>query len=534
MTETIADRLAARFLALGVERMFGVPGGGSSLELIEATGRVGIDFILCRMETAAALMAAVSAELTGVPGVVLTGVGPGAASVVNGVAYASLERAPLILITDVGERNDSQSPHQVFDQQALFAPITKGAMRLSAENVDTDLDMLIQSTLVDPCGPVHLDLTVKNARTRIYPKPGLEDIAVSEKTPDIEEPFSEMAQLLTQSRRPVLVAGLQSRRPGIPEKLHRLIDRLGCPVLTSYKAKGVVPEKDPRFVGLFTGAKVEGETLSRADLIVTLGLDPIEMIPSPWVYAAPVGVVLQGPSEGFPFTATVRLDGDLAANIESLTQVPASSDWRVGEIGELRERMRHRAFLRGSGHTAESIVDALAKAAPSEARLTVDAGAHMFSAMARWPAARPHAVLKSNGLSTMGFALPAAIASYLNDPGRPVIAVTGDGGMLMCLAELSTAARLNIPVTVVVLNDAALSLIDIKQQRLQHPASGVRYPPVDFAEVAKGLGCRAWTIGAGESIEDVLPAAFSTTGPSVIDVTTNPSGYGDQLTSIRE
>lgn len=534
MMETVVDRLAARFRTLGVERMFGVPGGGSSLDLIEAAGRVGIDFVLCRTETAAALMAAVSAELTGVPGVVLTGIGPSAASVVNGVAYASLERAPLILITDASEKDDSLSPHQVFDQQALFAPITKGTLRLSEENAGSALDMLIQSTLVDPRGPVHLDLTAKAARAQIPPLSGAQDMAPPEKTPDGEDSFSEMARLLSRSRRPVLVVGLQARRAGISDKLRQLVDRLGCPVLTSYKAKGVMAEDDPRFVGLFTGATAEKDTLSEADLILTLGLDPIEMIPSPWVYAAPVGVVLQGPWDGFPFTAAVHLDGDLATAIGNLAEIASGSDWRMAEITELRERMRERLSLTGAGHTADSIVDALAKAAPAGTRLAVDAGAHMFSAMARWPAAHPHDVLKSHGLSTMGFALPAAIASYLADPGRPVIALTGDGGMLMCLAELSTAARLNVPVTVVVLNDAALSLIDIKQQRQQHPVSGVRYPPVDFAEAARGLGCQAWTVGADESIEDILPLAFSAKRPSVIDVTTNPSGYGDQLAALRE
>ena len=254
MTDTVVDRLVARFRTLGVERMFGVPGGGSSLDLIEAAGRVGIDFVLCRTETAAALMAAVSAELTGVPGVVLTGIGPSAASVVNGIAYASLERAPLILITDVGERNDSLPPHQVFDQQALFAPITKGTLRLSAESACTGLDTLVQSTLVDPRGPVHFDLSAKDARAPILQGLDSGDMVPLEKSPDIEERLQEMAHLLSRARRPVLVVGLQARRAGISGKLHQLVDRLGCPVLVSYKAKGVIPENDPRFVGLFTGA----------------------------------------------------------------------------------------------------------------------------------------------------------------------------------------------------------------------------------------------------------------------------------------
>lgn len=103
----------------------------------------------------------------------------------------------------------------------------------------------------------------------------------------------------------------------------------------------------------------------------------------------------------------------------------------------------------------------------------------------------------------------------------------------MCLAELSTAVRLNIPLTVVVLNDASLSLIDIKQQHLQHPVSGVRYPAVDFATAARGLGCQAWKVAADEPIEGVLTLALATSGPSLVDVTTNPAGYRDQLAALR-
>ncbi len=157
----------------------------------------------------------------------------------------------------------------------------------------------------------------------------------------------------------------------------------------------------------------------------------------------------------------------------------------------------------------------------------------MFSPMALWPAEAPNDVLKSNGLSTMGFALPAAIASSLAEPTRPVLAVTGDGGLLMCLAELSTAARLGCRLCVLVLNDAALSLIDIKQQRQQRPPSGVRSPAVDFAAAARGLGCQAWKVGPGDPLEPALRTAFAEPDPTLIDVTLDPSGYGAQLAALR-
>ena len=155
------------------------------------------------------------------------------------------------------------------------------------------------------------------------------------------------------------------------------------------------------------------------------------------------------------------------------------------------------------------------------------------SRLALWQAEAPFGVLKSNGLSTMGYALPAALASALQEPERPVLAVTGDGGLMMCLAELTTAVERQCLIVVVVLNDAALSLIDIKQQRQLHPSRGVRYRRVDFAAAARALGCRAWRLEAEDALEAVVEAAFAGDGPAVIDITVDPSGYREQLAALR-
>ncbi|MDE0387901.1 MAG: thiamine pyrophosphate-dependent enzyme, partial [Rhodospirillales bacterium] len=183
--------------------------------------------------------------------------------------------------------------------------------------------------------------------------------------------------------------------------------------------------------------------------------------------------------------------------------------------------------------TAEDVVSAVRHAAPARARLTVDSGAHMFSAMGLWQADEPNDVLKSNGLSTMGFALPAAIAAALEEPARPVIAMTGDGGLHMCLAELATTARLGCRIAVVVFNDSALSLIDIKQQRQQRESRGVRFGDMDHAQVAEGLGCRGWRVGATDALTPALMEAFARTGPVLIDVTIDPEAYTAQYEALR-
>lgn len=523
---TLAEAIVAAFRRHGVERIFGIPGGGSSLDLIDAARNAGIAFVLTRTETAAALMAAVTGELTAAPGVVLTGIGPGAASAANGIAYACLERAPVVLITD----GPASSLHQAFDQNALFAPITKAQGRLRPENGAAAIEAAIATAMTPPWGPVQLDLTAPDAMATVS--------GAASATPAPAAKADGMAldrarAMLAASRRPVLIVGMEARHGEAPAAARRLADALACPVLSTYKAKGVVPDSHAGVVGMFTGAAAEAECIRRADLIVSFGFDPVEMIPGTWRYAAPILELRATDGAVLPAKPECRVVGPLADIIATLLPSADRTAWTAAEIATLRNAMQERIALSGVGYTADSVVGALVTTAPAGSRLAVDAGAHMFSALALWRAEEPFGALKSNGLSTMGFALPAAIASALHEPRRPVIAVTGDGGLMMCLAELTIAIERHCRIVVVVVNDAALSLIDIKQQRQQRKSCGVRYPTVDFAGVAEALGCRARRIGPGDALEPALQRAFAGDGPALVDVTVDPSGYSDQLVALR-
>ena len=152
--------------------------------------------------------------------------------------------------------------------------------------------------------------------------------------------------------------------------------------------------------------------------------------------------------------------------------------------------------------------------------------------MSLWPARHPFDVQISNGLSTMGFALPAAIATALAEPERRVVAFTGDGGLAMCLGELATAARHALPITVVVFNDARLALIDAKQEQRGFAPRGMRYPALDFATAAEGLGCRAVRVREANGLDAAFAAAAGD-GPVVIDATVDPSGYRAMFEAIR-
>ncbi|MHA1529856.1 MAG: thiamine pyrophosphate-binding protein [Alphaproteobacteria bacterium] len=527
VSPVLATAIVDQLKAVGVRRMFGIPGGGSSLNLIEAAGRAGLEFILTRTETTAAIMAAVTGELTGIPGVVLTGIGPGAASAVNGIAYAWLEKSPVILITD----GPASSPHQAFGQNALFAPVTKLQGRLRPENGAADFARAIEVAMTPPWGPVQLDLTAGDASTPVA--------AAAPPAPAPPPPaapaaaLSKAGTLLSASRRPIILAGLEARHGRAPGALGQMADALGCPVLTTYKASGILPASHPGLAGLFTGATAEADLIHAADLILLFGLDPIEIIPSRWPYQSPVLDLCPAVAAPLAVEPACRLIGDLEAIANALAPDLTRSDWTIGEIDAARRTMAGKLALSGFGHTAQTTVEATVRAAPAGSRLTVDAGAHMFSTLAAWPAGEPFGVLKSNGLSTMGYALPAAIASALEEPTRHVVALTGDGGILMCLAELTTAVALGCRLTVIVINDAALSLIDVKQQRQQNRSLGVRYASANLAACANAMGCRAWRVEPGDDIAPVLGAAFAVDGPSLIDVVANADGYGDQLTRLR-
>jgi acetolactate synthase-1/2/3 large subunit len=157
----------------------------------------------------------------------------------------------------------------------------------------------------------------------------------------------------------------------------------------------------------------------------------------------------------------------------------------------------------------------------------------MFPAIARWPARAPNAALISNGLATMGFALPAAIAAALTEPERPVVAFVGDGGLSMCLGELATAAERRCPIVVALLNDAALSLIDLKQAARGLARGSCRTMPVDFAAAARGFGLKAERIESGALLRPAFARAFASGAPYLLDVRVDPRGYPALLKALR-
>jgi acetolactate synthase-1/2/3 large subunit len=534
-TRNVAMAVAEALSLRGTRRVWGVPGGGAALDLIAALPAAGLSFILARQESAAAIMALTDAELTGAPGAVLTTKGPGVSAALNGVACATLERAPLALLSDGFADEDADwVSHQAFDQRAATAPLAKGHGRADDAAPEAEIGALLDLAMEAPRGAVHLDLADRIAR-----RPAGAALPPAPPAP-LAPDHGDAAALLAQSRRPVILAGLEAATAPAAAALRALAEALGAPVLVTYKAKGVLADAHPLFGGVFTGGAAEARLVGQADLIIQAGLDPVELIPQRWRYAAPVLDLAVRPHPRRYAAPAAARHGGIADSLAALLPAARRGAWTPAEIAALRAATLAALDWQvpvARGVSPPDIVrmaQAAALHAGQQPRATVDAGAHMFSATTFWACEAPRDLLISNGLASMGFALPAGIAAALHDPARGAIAFTGDGGLLMCLGELATAVEQRANLVVVVFNDAALSLIDIKQQARHLPPSGARYAvPVDFAAVARGFGLRGFAADDPASYLAALRQAFAEAGPALIDVRVDPAGYPAQIQALR-
>lgn len=540
---TVADLIVDGLVRAEVPRLFGVPGGGSNLEVLEAARVRGLPFVLCHQEWAACIMAAVTGELTGRPGAVLSTLGPGVTASATGLAHARLDRSPLIYVSDRHPAGVLQfATHQYVDHGAHVGAIAKDSVSVGADSAAHWVAHAVRLALTEPRGPVHLDLPADVAGRSAVP--AATSVTPAPLPPLDGELVERAAAMIRAARRPLVIAGLGCRAADA-KWLRAFAEALPTPVLTTYKAKGAIPDPHPLALGIFTGGALEEPLVRRADLIIAFGLDTVELIPRPWAYTAPVLSLtrcpaaeprLQAPGGGAYFTPALEVVGEPGSILEDLAGRllgRARADWDVAEVDRIR-RERHAALeVPVPGLAPHRVVQMARELTAAGSIATVDAGAHMFPATAYWHALEPGELLISNGLATMGFALPAAIAAQLVHPHRRVICFTGDGGLMMVAAELETVARLGLPIVIVVFNDEALSLIAIKQEQKGFEGVSMRYAGPDLRALARAFGLRAFTATDEATLHQALIGAQTAPGPALIDARIDASGYRRMLEIVR-
>lgn len=524
-----ASAIVTALAAAGTRVMFGVPGGGPNLDVVGAAAAAGLRFVLTHTETAAAIMAATCADLTGTAGAVVVTRGPGLASAINGIAHAALDRLPLVVIADtVRAAEAGRISHQRLDQVALGRSVAKGVVTVGGNRAREVARRAAQLALTPPMGPV-IALMDDGRTAGSFDATGVLDPGGA---PAGSNDLGVLATVLGTARRPVLLLGTDA----IPHTtaIRAALSGSGIPVLHTYRARGVMPDSAAEAAGLFTGGTMEWPLLAAADLIIGLGVDEAEMIPAAWDYAARTVLVTQRPAErtgaaGY-FTGATTLTSALPAAIDLLAACAGQQDWppAVGRTARMdaARRLSEAAHARPGMLAPQQVATVVRAHTPPGSIATVDAGAHMLAVMPLWEVTQPRQLLISSGLATMGFALPAAIAAALCAPSQPVVAFTGDGGLGMTMAEIETAVRLGLRIVVIVFNDAALSLIKIKQRPAgQGSGEAVDYSPVSFAGVAAAMGAEAAAVSTEAELAGALAAALRRDGPTVIDAQVDPAGY---------
>lgn len=490
-----ADALARRLHAAGCRHAFGMP-GGEVLTLIDALDRAGIAFILARHENSAAFMAEGVWHRTGAPGILVATVGPGALNGVNAVANAHQDRVPLIVLTGCVDADDAQTyTHQVLDQRAVFAPITKASLTLGPGAAHVIADKAVSIALEGRMGPVHIDVPISVALAPVPAVAPPPRVPASPTAPAGDA--LDMARgALAAAQRPLMIAGVDAMNEGAEAAIAEFCTRFGVPLITTYKAKGTLPEDHPLALGgAGLSPMADGPLLAlvqAADLILCAGYDPIEMRPGwrdPWDPRTQVVIdILPAPQHHYMHQASANIVAPVAPTLAAIGGgTEPRGTWPDGEIAACRAALA-AAFPGTEDWGPGAIVDECRAVLPRDALATADSGAHRIVLSQQWRCYAPRGLMQSSGLCTMGCAVPLAIGAQIAEPGRCVVAFSGDAGFLMVAGELATAAELGLPVIFVVFVDRSLALIEKKQRERQLGNLGVDFARHDFASIGRAFG----------------------------------------------
>jgi acetolactate synthase I/II/III large subunit len=532
-----ADLMAATLAAAGVPMIFGYP-GDPIIEFMERCRQRDIAVMLARREGSAGFMAEGYAMSTGGLGVCLSTLGPGSTALVNPVAAATLDRVPMLAISgQIETSRQAFFTHQVIEHEQLYRPVTKWAGRVEANAAGITLRKALRTATAERPGAVHLtcaaDAFQATAREADPAVPPLRAAATGLQVFHSDSASRDPAQVLAAARKPLLLLGIAAVRCEATAAALRLARTAGMPIVTAPMAKGVVPEDDEWFAGVLDMAcnATVWDLLRSSDLIVAAGFDPVELI-KPWSIPTPVLHVDTVPNTDQIYASEVEVVGDVGAALDWLAdEWTGQPRWTAAEVSQHRDRLRAAYYAgRVEGRlNPTDVVDVARAIAPRNTIATCDVGSHKLLVGQGWQTHEPRTTLMTNGLSAMGFGIPAAIGAKLAHPDRPVIALIGDGGFAMAATEIRLAAALGLGMAFVVFADGSLNRIELKQMALDYPSTATRIEDIDLELMASAMDCD----GARATTADQLQKALSGLGklrrPLIVEARIDPAQYESQF-----
>ncbi|ANF98699.1 acetolactate synthase AlsS [Paenibacillus bovis] len=537
--KTGADMVVDTLIAQDVQYVFGIPGAKID-PVFDVLQDRGPQLIVCRHEQNAAFMAAAIGRLTGKPGVCLVTSGPGASNLVTGLVTANAESDPVVALAGAVPRTASlKRTHQSMDNAGLFQPVTKYSVEVGhPDNVAEAITNAFREASASQPGAAFVslptDVLLQEAQEFNFYKSRMPQLGTAP-----AELIESVAEQIRQAKMPVLLLGMKASSPAVTAAVRELICDTDLPVVETFQAAGAISrDLEDHFygrVGLFSNQPGD-ILLQQSDLVLTIGYDPIEYDPYLWNKGENRLVFhLDNRKADIDqdYQPAGELIGDIALNVNALA--PLVKGLRFSS--EARNAMRRQQNKLTQDDIAITSSDSvrvhplyfirtLRKLISDQVTVTCDVGSHYIWMARYFRSYEPRRLLFSNGMQTLGVALPWAIAAALVNPQEKVVSISGDGGFLFSSMELETAVRLQSPLVHIVWNDGTYDMVAFQQEMKYGRTSGVHFGDVDIVKYAESFGAVGLRVHHPGELEDVLRQAMAQQGPVVVDV---PIDYRDNI-----
>ena len=507
----------------GVEYVFGLP-GEENLHMIDAFADSSIRFITTRDERGASFMADTYGALTGTPGVCLATLGPGAINLMLGIANAQLDSHPMLAITaQAGLHRIYKESHQFVDLVSLFRPITKWGDMVTVQDAAPEMvrKAFKQATTERP-GSTFLIVPEDVAELQTDAAPLRVNTPV-DPAPD-DNQVHRAAHVLAAAKHPVVLAGPGVARDGATEALILFAERLNLPVATTFLGKGVFPDNHPNALGTigFMVKDYANFGLDEADVVVAVGYDLVEYSPSRWNPDGSKQIIHVHRTVAevdADYTLAVGVQGNIGETLDAIGSSAYIHEIR-GRIPPVRDLMREE-LERGASDPSfpmspARIVHDIREVLNDDDIVLCDTGAVKMWMARLYPTYRPNTCLISNGLATMAFSLPGALAAKLVHPERKVLAAMGDGAFAMSMSEIETAVRERVPFVVLVWVDGGYGLIGWKQDIEFGRQAAVSFENPDFVKLAESFGAKGYQVGSADELAPTLEKALADDAVSIV------------------
>ncbi len=536
---TAADMVIDTLKNNGVEYVFGIPGAKIDY-LFNALIDDGPELIVTRHEQNAAMMAQGIGRLTGKPGVVLVTSGPGVSNLTTGLLTATSEGDPVLALGGQVKRNDLlRLTHQSIDNAALLKYSSKYSEEVQdPESLSEVMTNAIRIATSGKNGASFISIPqdvisspVESKAISLCQKPSL--------GVPIEQDINDVIEAIKNASFPVLLAGMRSSSAEETNAIRKLVERTNLPVVETFQGAGVISrELENHFfgrVGLFRN-QVGDELLRKSDLVVTIGYDPIEYEASNWNKELDTQIInideFQAEITNY-MQPKKELIGNIAKTIEMISvkvDEPFINQQHLDELEQLRTHIDEETGIKatheeGILHPVE-IIESMQKVLTDDTTVTVDVGSHYIWMARNFRSYNPRHLLFSNGMQTLGVALPWAISAALVRPNTQVVSVAGDGGFLFSSQDLETAVRKNLNIIQLIWNDGKYNMVEFQEEMKYKRSSGVDFGPVDFVKYAESFGAKGLRVTNQEELEAAIKEGYETDGPVLIDI---PVNYKDNI-----